>query len=135
VTQLQPRPVPTLDDLSRDPQVAAGLPLAAIAMLQTRCAAALSALAAAVLEHEADESDKAVGDALLTIAEVAQRLGLARSYVYELVRTKQLSAVRVGRHVRVKVSEVGRFIACHDTIERLDNVLSQRLDRRTEPME
>jgi len=52
-----------------------------------------------------------------------------------LVRTKQLPAVRVGRHVRVKVSEVERFIACHDTIERLDNVLSQRLDRRTEPME
>jgi excisionase family DNA binding protein len=132
---MQPVEIPSLDEIARDATRAQGLPLAAIAMLQTRCAAALSALAAAVLEHEVDESDKTVGDALLTIAEVAQRLGLARSYVYELVRTKQLPAVRVGRHVRVKVSEVERFIACHDTIERLDNVLSQRLDRRTEPME
>lgn len=134
MTQLQPRPVPTLDDLSRDPQVAAGLPLAAIAMLQTRCAAALSALAAAVLEHEVDESDKTAGDALLTIAEVAQRLGLARSYVYELARTKQIPVMRVGRYVRVKASEVERFIASHDSIKRIDNLLSQRLDRQTKAM-
>lgn len=53
---------------------------------------------------------------------------------YELVRTKQLPAVCVGRHVRMKASEVERFIASHDSIKRLDNVVSQRLDRPTKPM-
>jgi len=131
---MQPVEIPSLDEIARDATRAQGLPLAAIAMLQTRCAAALSALAAAVLEHEVDESDKTAGDALLTIAEVAQRLGLARSYVYELARTKQIPVMRVGRYVRVKASEVERFIASHDSIKRIDNLLSQRLDRQTKAM-
>jgi excisionase family DNA binding protein len=48
---------------------------------------------------------------LLTIKEVCSRLAISRSKLYELFRSGQLSAVRIGkRGVRVSDVEITRFI-------------------------
>jgi excisionase family DNA binding protein len=47
-----------------------------------------------------------------TVEEVAQLIGVARSTMYELVRTKQVASVRVGRRLfvqRVTVEELIGF--------------------------
>jgi excisionase family DNA binding protein len=48
---------------------------------------------------------------LLTIKEVCSRLAISRSKLYELLRSGQLGAVRIGkRGVRVSDVEIARFI-------------------------
>lgn len=50
-------------------------------------------------------------DELLTVAQVMARLKLGRSTVYDLIRTRQLSSVTIGRCRRIPASAVGAFIA------------------------
>ena len=47
---------------------------------------------------------------LLRIPDVAQRLALGRSTVYELIATGQLPTVRIGRSVRVPVAALQSFV-------------------------
>ena len=47
---------------------------------------------------------------LLTIPEVAYRLGLGRSFVYELVMKGEIKSVKIGRARRVPVSAVEEFV-------------------------
>jgi excisionase family DNA binding protein len=47
---------------------------------------------------------------LLRIPEAAWRLGLSRSTVYELIADGQLGVIRVGRAVRVPVSELTAWL-------------------------
>ena len=47
---------------------------------------------------------------LLTIPEVAYRIGLGRSFVYELVMKGEIKSVKIGRARRVPVSAVEEFI-------------------------
>ena len=47
---------------------------------------------------------------LLTIPDVARRLGLGRTKVYELIATEGLPVVRFGRAVRVSVSSLQRWV-------------------------
>ena len=47
---------------------------------------------------------------LLTIPEVASRLGLGRSLVYQLVMKGQINSIKVGRARRVPVTELELFI-------------------------
>ncbi|MFI1095042.1 helix-turn-helix domain-containing protein [Streptomyces sp. NPDC020917] len=49
-------------------------------------------------------------DELLTVPDVMARLRLGRSTVYELLRTRQLSSVTIGRARRVPASAVRAFI-------------------------
>ena len=51
------------------------------------------------------------GKLLLTVAEAAGRLGIARSHLYEWVMTGQLSSVRLGRSRRIPVAALERFIS------------------------
>jgi len=45
----------------------------------------------------------------LTVPEAAERRGLSRPYVYELVREGRLECVRVGRTILIRTSSVRRF--------------------------
>ncbi|MDP6549174.1 MAG: helix-turn-helix domain-containing protein [Dehalococcoidia bacterium] len=47
---------------------------------------------------------------LLTIPEVASRLGLGRSLVYQLVMKGEISSIKVGRARRVPVTALEQFI-------------------------
>jgi excisionase family DNA binding protein len=47
---------------------------------------------------------------LLTIPEAADRLGIGRSKVYELVAAGELDVVRIGRAVRVEAAEIVGFV-------------------------
>ncbi len=48
---------------------------------------------------------------LLNVAEVADVLGVGKSSVYDLMRTKQLLSVKIGRLRRVPAEELHRFVA------------------------
>ncbi|MBK3642982.1 helix-turn-helix domain-containing protein [Streptomyces sp. MBT33] len=50
-------------------------------------------------------------DELLTVAEVMARLRLGRSTVYDLIRTRRLPSVTIGRCRRIPASALSAFIA------------------------
>lgn len=50
-------------------------------------------------------------DTLLTVKEVAGRLAIGRTTVYELIARGELPALRIGRARRIPASAVARFIA------------------------
>ena len=47
---------------------------------------------------------------LLRLSEVAARLGLGRSTIYELIQRGELPVIRVGRAVRVPVVALERWV-------------------------
>lgn len=47
---------------------------------------------------------------LLRPAEAAQVLGISRSLAYELIRSGQLPAIRIGGRLRVAESDLQRFV-------------------------
>jgi len=48
---------------------------------------------------------------LMTVREVADRLRLSRSKVYELINLRELRTVKIGRCVRVPEVAVRKFLA------------------------
>lgn len=46
----------------------------------------------------------------VTVAEVARHLGVPRSWVYERTASGDIPHVRVGRYVRLRLSEVDRWL-------------------------
>ena len=52
---------------------------------------------------------------LLTAAQVADILSVPRLRIYELIRTRQLSAIRIGRSVRVAPGVLERWIQASGT--------------------
>ena len=47
---------------------------------------------------------------LLTVPEAAMRLGLGRSFVYQLVMTGELPSVKLGRARRVSVRAIDEYV-------------------------
>ena len=119
--------VPTLDDIARDPAKAAPAVaelLADPALVAELSAEAVRALAPPLAQlytavmlraHEvlAALPAAAVAQALLTADEVAERLGIAPSYVYELAKSGELRAVRFGKYVRFDPTDIDAFIMQH----------------------
>lgn len=50
-------------------------------------------------------------DSLLDVPEATRLLGVSRSSLFELLRTGQLPAVKLGRRTLIRTSELRRFIA------------------------
>jgi excisionase family DNA binding protein len=58
----------------------------------------------------AREADVGAIDEILTVAHVADELKFTRSYVYEAIRRGDLTAVRKGKYVRVRRSDLRAWI-------------------------
>ncbi|GAA4657403.1 helix-turn-helix domain-containing protein [Streptomyces chumphonensis] len=52
-------------------------------------------------------------DRLLTVAEVADRLGTSIRFPRRLVEERRITFVKVGRHVRIPESAVGDYVREH----------------------
>lgn len=50
---------------------------------------------------------------MLSLRDVAERLGVSVATTRRLVRTQQLPAVRVGHQLRVRPEELGLFVEAH----------------------
>ncbi len=50
---------------------------------------------------------------LLTVPEVAQMLGCGRTLVYDLIGSRQLPVVKIGRLTRVPVAAIDDFVTSH----------------------
>jgi excisionase family DNA binding protein len=48
---------------------------------------------------------------LLSVEDAASQLGIGRGSAYQLVRSRQLPSVRVGRRVLIRRSDLERFVA------------------------
>jgi excisionase family DNA binding protein len=55
--------------------------------------------------------DQAQAPVLLTVPDVARRLGLSRSTVYDLITSRQLRSVKIGGARRVSVAALDEFVA------------------------
>jgi excisionase family DNA binding protein len=50
-------------------------------------------------------------DRLMTVAEIAERLAVSRSFARKLVRTRKLASVKVGDLPRVSERDLTKFLA------------------------
>jgi len=50
------------------------------------------------------------GEPLLTVGEVAQLMRVSNMTVYRLIKSGQLSAIRVGKNYRIRRSDIERYL-------------------------
>lgn len=69
---------------------------------------------------------------LLTVPEVALMLGCGRTLVYELIGSRELPVVKIGRLTRVPIAAVDAFVSSHVT-GTISPPVATRLDRPRTP--
>lgn len=55
-------------------------------------------------------TERDFGDPLLTVGEVATLMRVSNMTVYRLIKSGQLSAVRVGKNYRIRRADVDRYL-------------------------
>ena len=58
-----------------------------------------------------DESE--LIEPLLTVGEVAQLMRVSNMTVYRLIKSGQLSAIRVGKNYRIRRTDIDRYLTGH----------------------
>jgi excisionase family DNA binding protein len=61
--------------------------------------------------YQPDQSVAKTPEQLLTVPEAAKRLRLTEQYIYSLIRQRELSAVRQGRYVRLRESDLNAWMS------------------------
>jgi excisionase family DNA binding protein len=119
----------SLDDLADNITAAATLSPEDRSRLMLRCLTVMAALALpATGEAPAIKAEKtADAKPLLSFEQAAERLAYRPSYVYELVRSGQLIAVRFGKYIRVKPSDIDLFVKHHRSPRPIDWTISNML--------
>jgi excisionase family DNA binding protein len=56
-----------------------------------------------------------LAEPLLTCHQAAELLAVKPAWVYDAIRSRRLTCVRVGRHIRLLRSDLERFVAQHRT--------------------
>ncbi len=56
-----------------------------------------------------------MSEKLLSVEEVAERLGVTPDTIRHYIRTHQLTAIRIGNKYRIKESELTRFLDARST--------------------
>ena len=54
--------------------------------------------------------DREFGEPLLTVGEVATLMRVSNMTVYRLIKSGQLSAIRVGKNYRIRRSDIERYL-------------------------
>ena len=101
---------PSLDQLIQDPAKAAILPPEIAQALLIGLASIQPLLVQRALMGPLDKTGE---EDLLTIDQVAARLKLSQYRAYELCRQGELKAIRLGKSVRVKPSDLQAYVAQH----------------------
>ncbi len=70
------------------------------------------------------------GDAPLTVADVARRLGVSRRIAYELCKDGKLQAFRIGRAIRVKPEDLDAYIQSQNGARGPDPLACHRRPRK-----
>jgi excisionase family DNA binding protein len=122
-----PVAVPGLAEAQADPGVLERLPIDVLLDLQRQIRHLDADIDRAVSRQtvQANRHHEIEGDQLLSIPKVAAILDFKPQYVYELIRRDLLSAVTVGKYVRVRRSTVERFMK-DGPIAQVDGKLYQR---------
>src|SRR5262249_19822028 len=96
-----------LTSLLEDPGKVATIPPSKIPALLSQLSAVQSAMAARLVaaDHEEATSD----DALLTVEQAAQRLGVSKDWLFRRSRTLPF-VVRLGRHLRFSNRGIDRYL-------------------------
>ena len=128
VVALAGAPPLTLADLAREPGRAADVQPEAIPPLMAQCAALQSALAAR-LAAPPQTPNESRETPMLSMSEVAERLGVRISYAYALTRTGRLPCIRFGKYVRVEPRALTEWIDAQEQAGSLDS----RLDATYSP--
>ena len=106
--------LPTLDDLATDSTRALKLSVEELVALTVRCAAAQSALSAALIAGTGSPDTRDSGqtdgnDRLLSVNEAARLLSVSKDWLYR--RASQLPfTVRLGFHLRFSARGIARYI-------------------------
>lgn len=61
------------------------------------------------MKERALDGTKSINRPYLSIDEIAERWGVSRSTVYNLIADRKMRAKRFGRHIRVHCQEIHRF--------------------------
>lgn len=101
---------PRLAELLAEPEGAGRLPVEEIPGLLTELVALLGAIVGRTLSQPAP-APKGEPDRLLTVKEVAARLAVPKSFVYELARRGDLASARLGRYVRFRVTAIEEYLS------------------------
>ncbi len=68
-----------------------------------------------------DELQRDFGEPLLTVGEVATMMRVSNMTVYRLIKSGQLSAIRVGKNYRIRRGDVERYLTDRTVITGDDN--------------
>lgn len=63
---------------------------------------------------------------LLTIKQVQRTLGVSRSMVYRLVQRGELQVIHIGTAIRVRQSEIRRFLRACEATEQMGQQMSKK---------
>lgn len=110
-------PLPSLDELVADPSRVVELQgderrryvsqlAGLIVLLESSAVPNATARAAPTPEPSAER--------LVTVPVAAERMGFAKSYVYELIRRGELRAVKRGKYVRLRQSAIEEWTRAHE---------------------
>jgi excisionase family DNA binding protein len=101
-----------LEVLLPDPAALAALSPAEHRRLLLRVAALLATLGA----REPEPQRPAADGTLLTMPQVAERLGVPESEAYALARHGQLPVIRIGKYVRMRPTDLAAFMEAHQDV-------------------
>jgi excisionase family DNA binding protein len=103
-----------------------------LAAWQSQLAARL--VAASVERDEPRPADREPAR-LMTAAEVSERLGFKKGYVYELARAGKIKSLRQGKYTRFTEAALSEYIAGNGAAAALgiNNMLSSRVDTGKQP--
>src|SRR6476659_2096642 len=81
--------------------------------VMAQLAACQTAVAARLITQYGTPPPPEAAAPLLNVNQIAERLHLVKSRVYELIRQGKLPAVRIGKHVRMEAGCLEQWIAGH----------------------
>jgi excisionase family DNA binding protein len=108
-----------------DPNTLAQVPPEEIPAIMAQLAAIQSALAVRLHERAISLPESAPTsepDRAITVEEAAGRLSFTSQYVYELIKRRQIPAIRTGKYVRIRECDLSAWMARH-----IDNPLDNKL--------